>query len=208
VNSPNGVTGLVLVGVGGQGILLAAEVIARAAMLAGHQVKTNEVHGMAQRGGSVMAQIRFGPEVHSPLIAEGTAAALLAMEKIEALRNAHYIAPGGFGVVSAQQIIPVTVSSGGAVYPADADARLRQVFARLVLLDAVQIAQAIGEPRAANIVLVGALSAHLTLPAEVWPQAVGQSVKPKYRDINLRALDAGRQAAKLAVVRPASTPDA
>ena len=126
-------TSIVLVGVGGQGILLASEIISQAALALGYQVKTNEVHGMAQRGGSVMAQIRYGREVHSPLVAEGTARILGSFEAIEAIRVAHYLAPDGCAVVSSQVIIPVTVSSGTARYPEDVEARLRQVFPRLQL---------------------------------------------------------------------------
>ena len=107
MSSTNGVaTSVVLVGVGGQGILLASEIVARAAMIAGYAVKTNEVHGMAQRGGSVIAQIRYGREVFSPLVAEGTARVLGALERIEGIRFAHYLAPDGLAVVSSQAIIP------------------------------------------------------------------------------------------------------
>ncbi len=119
---------VVIVGVGGQGILLASEVVARAAMYAGFDVKTNEVHGMAQRGGSVIAQIRYGKEVNSPLVALGSARVLGSFEEVEALRWAHYLAPDGLAVVSTSQVIPVTVSSGAATYPSDGDARLKKVL--------------------------------------------------------------------------------
>ena len=119
------ITNILLTGVGGQGILLAARIIASAARSAGFDVTTNEIHGMAQRGGSVTAQIRFGEEVLSPLILEGTADALGALEPIEALRYSHYLKPEGAAVVASRPIIPVTVSSGQAVYPADVEERLR-----------------------------------------------------------------------------------
>ena len=119
------VVNIVLAGVGGQGILLASEIVARAAMVAGFDVKTNEVHGMAQRGGSVVAQIRYGKEVNSPLVASGSAQVLGSLERIEALRYADYLAPGGLAVVSNQMVVPVSVSSGSASYPGDAEARLR-----------------------------------------------------------------------------------
>ena len=182
---------VVLVGVGGQGILLASEIIARAAMAAGHKVKTNEVHGMAQRGGSVMAQIRYGPEVFSPLVAEGDARVLGSFEKVEALRHAHYVAAGGLAVVSNQEIVPVTVSSGSAVYPADAEARLRRAFPRLIYLDAAGIAQKLGSVRAANVVVLGAMSTGLDLPIEAWRTAVSESVKPQFRQMNVAAFEAG-----------------
>ena len=188
----DGITSVVLVGVGGQGVLLASEVVARAAIAAGHQVKTNEVHGMAQRGGSVSAQIRFGPEVHSPLIAQGAAQVLGSLERIEALRHYRYLAPGGLAVVSSQVIVPTTVSTGQAQYPADAEARLRRVFPRLVYLEAVEEARALGNPRAANGVLLGALSTELDLSLEIWEEALRQAVRADLRELNLQAFRRGR----------------
>jgi indolepyruvate ferredoxin oxidoreductase beta subunit len=183
------------VGVGGQGILLASEIIAQAAVAAGYDVKTNEVHGMAQRGGSVMAQIRFGPCVHSPLVAEGTARVLGSLERIEALRNHHYLAPDGLAVVSSQAIVPVTVSSGQAAYPADAEARLRQAFPRLVYVEAVERATELGNARAANVILLGAMSKALDLPPGAWEQSLTQCVKPQHLAINQRAFELGRSLA-------------
>ncbi len=133
---------IVMVGVGGQGILLASEILAQAAMLEGYEVKTNEVHGMAQRGGSVVAQIRYGPEVYSPLVARGSAQILGALEKIEALRYADYLAPDGLAVVNAQAIVPVTVSSGAARYPADVESLLKAAFPRLAYIRAAKAAAA------------------------------------------------------------------
>ncbi len=193
--SSNNTTSVVLVGVGGQGILLGSEIVAKAAMHAGFQVKTNEVHGMAQRGGSVIAQIRYGKEVHSPLVAEGTARVLGSFEQIEALRFAHYLAPGGLAVVSSQSIVPVTVSTGSAVYPVDAEDRLNEVFSRLLYLDASKIAIKAGNIRAANVVILGAIATGLDLPAEAWHEAIISSVAEKYRDLNLKAFEAGRQSA-------------
>lgn len=185
-------TSVVLAGVGGQGILLASTIVARAAMLAGHQVKTNEVHGMAQRGGSVIAQIRYGAEVYGPLVALGTARVLGALEKVEALRYAHYLAPGGLAVVNDQAIVPVTVSSGQASYPEDVPARLEQVFPRLCFMDATAVAQEAGSFRAANVALLGALSTGLDLPEEAWTEAIIQSVAPQHQEINLKAFAAGK----------------
>ena len=185
------VMNIVLAGVGGQGILLASEIVARAAMAAGLDVKTNEVHGMAQRGGSVIAQIRFGPEVHSPLVATGTAQVFGSLERIEALRHAEFLAPDGLAVVSSQMVIPITVSSGQAVYPEDAEARLRQRFPRLLYFDAAGLATAAGNARASNVVVVGALATGLDLPLEAWHAAIRQAVKPKYVEVNLRAFEAG-----------------
>jgi indolepyruvate ferredoxin oxidoreductase, beta subunit len=189
------VTSMVLVGVGGQGILLATQVAARAALAAGHDVKTNEVHGMAQRGGSVVAQIRFGARVYSPLVPEGTAQVIASLERIEALRFAGYLAPGGLAVVSRQAIIPVTVSSGQATYPADAEERLRSAFPRLAYIDAVGVAEKLCDIRVANVVLLGALSTALPLPTEAWETALAECVKPKFLAVNRQAFAEGRQLA-------------
>lgn len=185
-------TSIVLVGVGGQGILLASEIISQAAMAAGYQVKTNEVHGMAQRGGSVMAQIRYGQEVYSPLIEEGTARILGSFEPIEAIRAAHYLAPDGFAAVSSQMIVPVTVSSGAARYPDDVEDRLNQIFPRLRYFNAAEIAGAVGTVKAANVVLLGAMSSQMDLPLDAWHQAIAKCVPEKYFDLNERAFAAGR----------------
>lgn len=185
-------TSIVLVGVGGQGILLASEIIAQAAVAAGYDVKTNEVHGMAQRGGSVMAQVRFGAQVFSPLVAQGTARVLGSLERIEALRNHHYLAPGGLAVVSSQMIVPVSVSSGQASYPADAEERLRQTFPRLIYLDAIERANELGNARVANVILLGAMSRALDLPQDAWERSLSQCIKPQHLELNQRAFDLGR----------------
>jgi indolepyruvate ferredoxin oxidoreductase, beta subunit len=187
------ITSVVLVGVGGQGILLAAEIIAQAAMIDGHDVKTNEVHGMAQRGGSVMAQIRFGKEVFSPLVAEGAARVIASLERIEALRYYRYMAPGGLAVVSSQMIVPVTVSSGQAKYPTDVEQRLHSTFPRLVYLDAVGIAAALGNAQAANTVLLGAIADELPLSNDAWQEALCTCVKPKFLELNKNTFQAGRK---------------
>jgi indolepyruvate ferredoxin oxidoreductase beta subunit len=189
--SVNQTLNIVLAGVGGQGILLASEIIARAAMAAGFAVKTNEVHGMAQRGGSVLAQIRYGTEVHSPLVERGAAQVLGSLERIESLRHADYLAPEGLAVVSDQRVVPVTVSSGQASYPEDAEARIRALFPRLIYLDAMGLAAGIGSVRCSNVVILGALSTGLTLPPEAWQEGIRQSVKPQFLEINLKAFHVG-----------------
>jgi indolepyruvate ferredoxin oxidoreductase beta subunit len=185
---------IVIVGVGGQGVLLASEILAQAAMQEGYDVKTNEVHGMAQRGGSVMAQIRYGKEVKSPLVPKNAAHILAALEKVEALRFSDYIRPGGLAAVSSLAIMPVTVSSGASRYPDEAEAEklLRLAFPRLVYIDADRMAFELGEARAANIVLLGAISQGLDLPLPAWESAIALCVKEKFLEINLRAFAAGR----------------
>ncbi len=181
-----------MVGVGGQGILLASAIIAGAAMLSGYQVKTNEVHGMAQRGGSVSGQIRYGKSVNSPLVAVGTASVIGSLEHIEALRVAEYLAPDGLCVVNTQEIVPVTVSMGAAKYPDDAHDRLIRVFPRLIEFDAAKLAAENGSVRAANVALLGAMSNGLDLTLEAWHEAIATCVKPKFVDMNQKVFSAAR----------------
>jgi indolepyruvate ferredoxin oxidoreductase beta subunit len=184
---------IVLVGVGGQGILLASEIIAQAAVHAGFDVKTNEVHGMAQRGGSVVAQIRYGAKVYSPLVARGTAAVLGSLERAECLRYIDCLASDGLAVVSSQKIIPVTVSSGSMEYPELDAGLLAKYFPRLLYIDAVERAAELGNSRAANTLLLGAMSTQLDLPATAWEHAIRECVKPKWVEVNLRAFLAGQR---------------
>ncbi|MGH2270342.1 indolepyruvate oxidoreductase subunit beta [Anaerohalosphaeraceae bacterium U12dextr] len=187
------IVSVVLAGVGGQGILLASEIIAQTAMNAGFDVKTNEVHGMAQRGGSVIGQIRYGKTVYSPIIAKGTAQVLCALEQAEGLRYADYLAPGALAVVNAQQIIPVTVSMGAAKYPDNVEQKLRDQYPRLIYFDASKKAVELGNIRTANVVLLGALSTGLDLPLEAWHKAISACVKSQYVDLNLKAFEEGRK---------------
>ncbi|MCC8179453.1 MAG: indolepyruvate oxidoreductase subunit beta [Planctomycetes bacterium] len=189
----NIINSVILVGVGGQGILLASNILARAALLAGYDVKTNEVHGMAQRGGSVVAEIRYGEKVHSPLIEPRTACALAALEQIEALRYAHYLSPSGTAVVSKLRLIPTTVSSGQAEYPADVEERLRRCFRNLKYIDAVSAAEKTGNLKTNNVVVLGSLSTALDFPEGLWEKAIAECVKPKFVDINVQAFNLGRE---------------
>jgi len=182
---------VVLVGVGGQGILLASEIVAGAALNAGFQVKTNEVHGMAQRGGSVIAQIRYGPEIFSPLVELGTARVLGSLERIEGLRYRAFLAPAGLAVINSHALIPVTVSTGKDAYPENAEELNRRAFPRLVYFDATAAALALGDLRAANTVLLGALSRGLDLPMGAWEDAIVKAVKPASRHLNLEAFALG-----------------
>lgn len=190
------VTSVVIVGVGGQGVLLASQITASAAINAGYKVKTNEVHGMAQRGGSVIAQIRYGKVVLSPLVPSGGAAVLASLERIEALRYKDLLAPGGRVIVSDQQIVPTTVSTGQAKYPSDAEERLKRVYPNLLYLNAETIAAGLGNPKAANVIVVGAVSMALDLPLEAWHEALASSVKGPRLDLNLKAFDKGRELAQ------------
>jgi len=184
-------TNIALVGVGGQGILLASEVTSRAAMLAGYDVKKSEVHGMAQRGGSVVSQVRIGEKVYSPLIPEGETDFLVSFELLESLRYADVLSPGGVALINRQIITPVTVSSGQQAWVDDIPARIEMAYPKRRMLDALKIAQGLGNVRTVNMVMTGALSHFLDIDAKIWEQAVAELVPAKHKDVNLRAFAAG-----------------
>lgn len=190
------IVNILFAGVGGQGVLLVSSIVSQAAILSGADVKGNEVHGMAQRGGSVLAQVRFGPKVYSPLVWEGTVDLLVSLEESEALRYAHFLKSDGVAVVSKQRIIPVTVSTGKAKYPADLEERLRRVFPRLIMLDAQNIAHSVGNGKGANVVALGAAASMLPSLAPFWENAIAVSVDEKYLELNLRAFKAGGEYSK------------
>jgi len=181
-----------LAGVGGQGTLLASEVLCDAFLLSGYDVKKSEVHGMAQRGGSVTTHLRFGPKVFSPLIEPGKADLLIAFEKVEALRFAHYLRPGGAMVVNAQEIFPSSVATGQERYPEDVVERLRAVTDRLYMVDALAAALSMREVRAVNMVMAGAASHFLPLPGEAYEEALKARLPGKLVEVNVRAFHAGR----------------
>lgn len=195
-----GTTNILIVGVGGQGIVLAGEIIGLAAQLAGMEAKASEVHGMSQRGGSVVSEVRFGAQVHSPLIPPPGADYLLAFEMLEGLRGVERLRPGGRAIVNAQRIAPSSVTYGDAVYPDDAAARIRTACSSAVIVDAIGIATELGEPRAVNSVLMGVLAGHCDcMPLSCWEAAFQQLVKPRFINLNLAAFTRGRELALNAV---------
>ncbi len=188
----------VLAGVGGQGTLLASNILADVALAAGLDVKKSEVHGMAQRGGSVISHVRWHPEqVFSPIVGVGEADILLAFEKLEALRFAHYLREGGTAVVNDMAIVPITVSAGSAVYPKDEHLgpALAAARATMITVPGERLAQKAGNVKAANVVLLGALSTLLPLTEEVWWSCLEQRVPRKFLELNRQAFAAGRAAA-------------
>lgn len=190
-------TNFVLVGVGGQGTLLASNILAEVGLAAGFDVKKSEVHGMAQRGGSVASHVRWHPErVFSPLVGVGEADILLSFEKLEALRFAELLRPGATAVVTEMRIVPLTVSTGGGVYPGDE--HLASVFAalgaRLVMVPGELLALRAGSVKAVNVVLLGAVSRLLPLPESVWLDCLAQRVPPKFLELNRTAFALGRDA--------------
>ena len=188
-----------LVGVGGQGIILTADILAKTAALACYDVKKSEIHGMAQRGGSVTSQVRFGESVASPIIQEGTADVLVSFDKLEAVRNAGVLAADGVALVNDLYLVPVTVSSGQQAAVADLDGRVRGAFGKLVLLDAMKIAtEGAGNARTMNMVMAGALSTFCPFSEADWLKAMAELLsgpKAKLLEVNEKAFRLGREAA-------------
>ena len=188
-----------LVGVGGQGIILTADILAKTAALAGVDVKKSEIHGMAQRGGSVISQVRFGDAVASPIIQEAKSDILVSFDKLEALRWAHLVAPDGVAVVNDLYMVPVTVSSGQQKGVEDLDARVSAAFPRLVKVDALGLAvREVGNERTMNMVVAGALSVFTPFDESLWLRAMAEMLTgPKARLLaaNEKAFALGRAAA-------------
>jgi len=187
-------TNVLLAGVGGQGVLLASETLAMAAMAEGLEVKQSEVHGVAQRGGSVVSHVRFGRRVHSPLMRCGEAHALYAGEQLEALRYAHYLEAGGLIVMDDRVIKPIQLSPDNATpYPDGVPEFLRGKGYEVLVFPALTTAVELGEKRCANIVLLGLLSAHLPLSRDSWREALKRRFPEQLLELNLRAFEAGRE---------------
>ncbi|MCS7010734.1 MAG: indolepyruvate oxidoreductase subunit beta [Anaerolineales bacterium] len=199
------VINFLLCGVGGQGTVLASDVLVNVGLAAGLEAKQAEVHGMSQRGGSVISYVRWGREVHAPIIGQGEADILLAFEKLEVLRNIRFLRADGVAVINNQAIVPLTVTTGGQKYPADEE--IRAAFAAVTpnvrFVDGERIAEELGNLRVANVVLLGALSALLerepalegsALSAETWLKVIEERVPAKYVELNRRAFEEGRRA--------------
>jgi len=179
-------------GVGGQGILLASEITAYSLLASGYDVKKSEVHGMAQRGGSVTAQLRFGKKIYSPLIEPGKADIQVAFEMMEAVRYLPYLHKGSKVIVNTQNILPPSVARGQAEYPAEVLDNLTERDIVVIPVDAFDLAREVGEVRTANVVMVGAMSAFLPVDPSVYEDIIRARVPEKFRDVNLRAFEAGR----------------
>lgn len=182
---------VLIVGVGGQGAILASRVLARAALKSGYDIKVSEIHGMAQRGGSVVTQVRLGEKVYSPLIPEGGADMVVAFEKLEALRLLPYLKTGGTMIINDQEIYPVPVLVGAAEYPPGIFAYIRSVAPGTVVVDAGGAAKKCGNPRAVNAVLLGVMARILPIEKEVWEKALAELSPAKFLESNKTAFAAG-----------------
>ncbi len=184
---------VVLAGVGGQGTITAANLLANALVAHGYDVKTSEVHGMAQRGGSVISMVRFGSSVASPLVPLGEAEALVATELLETLRNLDFLCLGGKVIASRTRVDPLPVLQGALEYPADAEERISRLAPGSVIVDAADIAAEAGDARAANTVLLGILSPLLPVGEEEWLEVIEKLVPARALDANRKAFLAGRK---------------
>lgn len=182
---------IMIVGVGGQGTLLASRIIGNAAINLGMDVKLSEVHGMSQRGGSVVTYVKYDEQVHSPIIDEGEADVILAFEELEAYRSVSYLKPGGTLIVNTHSIDPMPVIMGAMDYPADIVEKLKAFTGKLVPCDALALAQQAGNAKAVNVVLIGVLAKTSSVTKEQWIEALKQTVPPKFLDVNLKAFELG-----------------
>lgn len=186
-------TNIMIVGVGGQGSLLASKLLGNLLSDEGYDVKVSEVHGMSQRGGSVVTYVRFGEKVYSPIVDRGEADFIVAFEKIEAARYASCLKPDGRIIVNTQEIDPMPVITGAAEYPHGALDALSSLGLSVDALDALTPATEAGSAKAVNIVLMGRLSKYMDIPEEKWTEAIKKSVAPKFIEMNLRAFELGRK---------------
>lgn len=184
---------IIICGVGGQGIILASDVISYALFKSGLDVKKNEIHGMSQREGSVVSFIRFGDHVYSPVVPLAEGDYLLAFEKLEAIRNSDYLKDNGCAIVNTQEIPPTPVQLGIAEYPGTIEETLKQKTSVLKIVNAMSAAKEAGNFRAVNIILVGVLSRYLDMVSEsAWTDAIQTFVKKQYIDVNMKAFQIGK----------------
>jgi indolepyruvate ferredoxin oxidoreductase beta subunit len=186
------VTSVLIAGVGGQGVVLASELLALAAVSADHDVKQGEFHGVAQRGGAVFSHVRFGDRVYSPMAPRGQVEFLLAMEKLEALRYAHFVKPGGTIFVNDHEVEPIRTADDRP-YPKDAVAFLDKRGFGVEAISATEIAVGLGNHRAANTVMLGALSQQLEIPEDIWDKTLEDRIPVRLLELNKRAFEEGRQ---------------
>lgn len=182
---------ILIAGVGGQGTVLASKILGHVAMAAGFDVKQSEIHGMSQRGGSVVTHVRYGKKIYSPLVAAGNADVIMAFEELEALRYLPYLKKEGLLIVNQQQMLPMPVIAGNAEYPKNVVEEVTAMGVKVKAASASALAMEQGDARAANVVLLGILARYLDFPMELWQDAIRHTVKEKLIDMNLRAFEVG-----------------
>ena len=185
---------IMIVGVGGQGSLLASKLLGRLLMNEGYDVKVSEVHGMSQRGGSVVTYVRYGDKVYSPVVDTGEADYIISFELLEASRWLAYLSPEGQLITNTQQIEPMPVITGAVAYPSELSEQMKQTGAKVDAFDALSLAEQAGSSKAVNIVLMGRLSQYFSLSEAAWLKALEESVPPKFLELNKKAFELGRNA--------------
>ncbi len=185
---------VMIVGVGGQGTLLASRILGNVVIEEGYDAKVSEVHGMAQRGGSVVTYVKYGEKVYAPIISEGEADIILSFEELEAYRYLPYLKKGGTLIVNAQEIDPMPVITGAAKYPADIIQKLKDKADGVIAIDALALANEAGNSKAVNVVLLGVLAKSSGIAEEKWLEAVRKTVPPKFLDVNVKAFALGYHA--------------
>jgi len=189
----NGTTNVLIVGVGGQGVLLASEILCEVAKVLGLDAKKSEVHGMSQRGGVVTSHVRFGKKVYSPLIPDGGADVILAFEIAEGLRWAGELKAGGTIIVNNQRIVPPIVSTGKFSYPDELEKKIREKVEKAIIIDAFDIASKLGNTRLVNTILLGVISNSIDLEEEKWLEVIERMAPKGTGEINKKAFLEGRQ---------------
>ncbi|MCD6102257.1 MAG: indolepyruvate oxidoreductase subunit beta [Candidatus Cloacimonetes bacterium] len=187
---------VLICGVGGQGILLASEILSEVLIKAGYDVKKSEVHGMSQRGGSVESHVRAGKKVYSPLIKKGEADFILSFESMEGLRHLEYLAPDGKLIRNTQKIIPLTVTIGNAKYPENPEELAKENGIETISINAIKIAKELGSDKVVNIILLGILAQYLGIDREIWNKVITdwmnvKKLSPKIMEINKKAFERG-----------------
>ncbi len=181
---------IMIVGVGGQGTLLASRILGNVAIGEGYDVKLSEVHGMSQRGGSVVTYVKYGEKVYSPIIDEGEADIILAFEMLEAYRSMPFLKKGGVMIANTQEIDPMPVIIGAKEYPADIEKKMSEKV-NLKAVDALSLAKEAGNIKAVNVVLIGVMAKNTEIPYEKWIETIKTTVPEKLLDVNLKAFDLG-----------------
>ena len=185
---------IMIVGVGGQGSLLASRLLGNVLLAKGFDVKVSEVHGMSQRGGSVVTYVRYGDEVCSPIIEKGEADVIISFELLESARWLPYLKKGGKLITSTQQLDPMPVITGAAQYPEDIAAKIKAMGIQVTAVDALGLAEQAGNAKASNVVLMGVVSAQTEFEEQLWQNAIEQCVPPKFLELNKKAFNLGRNA--------------
>ena len=190
----NNTKNVMIVGVGGQGSLLASKLLGRLLLTKGYDIKVSEVHGMSQRGGSVVTYVRFGDKVYSPIIDKGEADFVISFELLEAARYTEYLKAGARVITNTQKINPMPVITGAAEYPEDLEGKMCAAGVDLDVIDALSLAEEAGSAKAVNIVLLGRLSKYFDFTEEEWMTAIEESVPAKFLELNKKAFELGRNA--------------